>query len=264
MPAGWVAGGIAAAGLVGSVMSSNAAKSAAQTQADAANNATAAQQAALDKQIALNQPFYDVGVAANKGLSTQTPYTPATFNYNQNTDPGTQFRLTQGLNAMNATAAARGGLISGNALKAGQDYGQAAGSQEYQNAFNRYLATNAQNLQAYNTNTANQQFLANQGQSSANQTANSIGNFGNSAASNTIGAGNALAAGQVGSANAYTGAASNAIGQYTLYNALNKSAYNNNPSSDGSNGVSNFGSGWGSYGNGSAPAPATDLNNFYG
>ena len=220
-----VATAIVGTAVVGSYLSSEASKSAAQTQANAANNATAQQQNALNQQIALNKPFYDVGVAANQGLSTQTPYTPAAFNYNQNTDPGTQFRLTQGLNAMNATAAARGGLISGNALKAGQDYGQAAGSQEYQNAFNRYLASNAQNLQAYNTNTANQQFLANQGQSSANNTANSIGNFGNSAASNTIGAGNALAAGQVGSANAYTGGASNAIGQYTLYNALNKSAY---------------------------------------
>jgi hypothetical protein len=238
MPAGWVAGGVAAAGLVGSYMSSEASKSAAQTQANSAAAATAAQQAALDKQIALNQPFYDVGVAANKGLSTQTPYTPATFNYSA--DPGYAFRFNEGMKSLNASASARGGLISGNALKGATDYGQAAGSQEYQNAFNRYLSTNAQNLQAYNTNTANQQFLANQGQSSANQTANSIGNFGNSAASNTIGAGNALAAGQVGSANAYTSGASNAINQYMMYNALNKSAYNSpsggtNPSAGGVN-----------------------------
>ena len=240
-----MAGGITAAViggtalLGGALMGSSASRSAAQTQADAANNATAANSAALEKQLAASQPWRTAGETAVNQLSAMTQpggaatqnFSYAPFDYNQNTDPGTQFRLKQGLDAMNASAVARGGLISGNALKAGQDYGQAAGSQEYQNAFNRYLATNAQNLQAYNTNTANQQFLANQGQSSANNTANSIGNFGNSAASNTIGAGNALAAGQVGSANAYTSGASNAIGQYQLYNALNKSAYSSPTSS---------------------------------
>ena len=194
-----------------------ASQNAANTQANSAAAATAQQQAALDKQIALNQPFYDVGVAANKGLSTQAPYTPAAFNFQA--DPGYAFTLAQGNKQMNATAAARGGLISGNALTAGQQYGQGLGSTYYQQAYNNYLANNAQNLQAYNTNTANQQFLANQGQSSANQTANSIGNFGNSAASNTIGAGNALAAGQVGSANAYTGALNTGINAYQT-NAL--------------------------------------------
>ena len=198
-------------------MGSQASQNAANTQANSAAAATAQQQAALDKQIALNQPFYDVGVAANKGLSTQAPYTPAAFNFQA--DPGYAFTLAQGNKQMNATAAARGGLISGNALTAGQQYGQGLGSTYYQQAYNNYLANNAQNLQAYNTNTANQQFLANQGQSSANQTANSIGNFGNSAASNTIGAGNALAAGQVGSANAYTGALNTGINAYQT-NAL--------------------------------------------
>ncbi len=217
MTMGWVAGGIAVAGLASAYMGSQASQNAANTQANSAAAATAQQQAALDKQIALNQPFYDVGVAANKGLSTQAPYTPAAFNFQA--DPGYAFTLAQGNKQMNATAAARGGLISGNALTAGQQYGQGLGSTYYQQAYNNYLANNAQNLQAYNTNTANQQFLANQGQSSANQTANSIGNFGNSAASNTIGAGNALAAGQVGSANAYTGALNTGINAYQT-NAL--------------------------------------------
>ena len=217
MTMGWVAGGIAVAGLASAYMGSQASQNAANTQANSAAAATAQQQAALDKQIALNQPFYDVGVAANKGLSTQAPYTPAAFNFQA--DPGYAFTLAQGNKQMNATAAARGGLISGNALTAGQQYGQGLGSTYYQQAYNNYLANNAQNLQAYNTNTANQQFLANQGQSSANQTANSIGNFGNSAASNTIGAGNALAAGQVGSANAYTDALNTGINAYQT-NAL--------------------------------------------
>mgnify|MGYP000585507205 CR=1 FL=1 len=232
-----VATAIVGTAVVGSIISSNASKSAAQTQADAANNATAAQSAALDKQLALQQPYVTAGTTAVNQLSAMTqPGGEATknfeygpFNYNQNTDPGTQFRLQQGLNAMNATAAARGGLISGNALKAGQDYGQAQGSQEYSNAFNRYLTnySNAQNTFQLNRNNLLDplKFLSNVGQAGASNQAANVGSFGSSQAANTIGAGNAQAAGQIGSANAFTSGASNAIGQYQLYNALNKSAY---------------------------------------
>ena len=232
-----VATAIVGTAVVGSIISSNASKSAAQTQADAANNATAAQSAALQQQLALQQPYVTAGTTAVNQLSAMTqPGGAATqdfsygpFNYNQNTDPGTQFRLQQGLNAMNATAAARGGLISGNALKAGQDYGQAQGSQEYSNAFNRYLTnySNAQNTFQLNRNNLLDplKFLTNTGQAGASNQAANVGSFGSSQAANTIGAGNAQAAGQIGSANAFTSGASNAIGQYQLYNALNKSAY---------------------------------------
>lgn len=225
--------------LGGAYLGSQAAKGAAQTQAQAADNATAAQREALNKQVELNKPFYDVGVGAVNNLANREAYTPAAFNFQA--DPGYAFTLDQGLKAMNATAAARGGLISGNALAAGQRYGQGLGSTYYQQAFNNYLANNAQNLQAYNVNTANQQYLANLGQSSANNQANALGNFGNSAASNIIGAGNANAAGQVGSANAYNNAVGQGIGAYQtnqLYNMIG----NQNKSTYGSGGSSYFGS----------------------
>jgi len=230
MPAGWA---MAGATLVGGYLSSQASKDAANTQANAANNATAAQQAALQQQIALNKPFYDVGVNAANTLATQSPYKLAAFDFKA--DPGYAWTLDQGLKAMNANAAARGGLISGNALAAGQKYGQGLGSTYYQQAYNNYLAQNAANLQAYNTNTANTQYLANLGQSSANNQANAIGNFGNSAASNILGAGNAQAAGQVGSANAYTNAIGQGIGQYQMNQLINKSAYNSGGGGGGGN-----------------------------
>lgn len=232
---GWVAGAVVVGSVASGVMQSKAAKDAASTQAQAADNATAAQREALDKQIELNKPFYDVGVGAVNKLAGRGEYTPTAFDFKA--DPGYAFTLDQGLKAMNATAAARGGLISGNALVAGQKYGQGLGSTYYQQAFNNYLANNAQNLQAYNTNTANQQYLANLGQSSANNQANAIGNFGNSAAGNIIGAGNATAAGQVGGANAYTNAFNTGLGAYQtnqLYNMIgnqNKSTYANTPTS---------------------------------
>jgi hypothetical protein len=221
----WVAGAVVGSSLIGAAASS----SAANRQAGAAEAATAAQREALDKQIALNQPFYDVGVNATNRLANQQQYTPAAFNYES--DPGYAFRFNEGMKGLNASAAARGGLISGNALRAASDYGQASGSQEYQNAYNRYLANNAQNLQAYNTNTANQQYLANLGQSSANNQANQIGNFGNAAAGNMIGAANAQAAGTIGTTNALT----SGLGTYLNYNQNqnmlnafnNRSAYGN-------------------------------------
>jgi hypothetical protein len=61
-------------------------------------------------------------------------------------DPGYAFRLAEGMKAMDRTAAARGGLMSGGALKAGQQYGQDMASQEYSNAYDRYQKNRANQL----------------------------------------------------------------------------------------------------------------------
>lgn len=52
-------------------------------------------------------------------------------------DPGVQFRLDEGRRALEASAAARGGLTSGATLAALQRQGQELSSQEYANAWNR-------------------------------------------------------------------------------------------------------------------------------
>jgi hypothetical protein len=214
-----VATAIAGSAVLGAVVASNASNK----QAGAAEAATAAQRDALARQTELNQPFYNTGVNALNKLSSQEQYTPEAFNYEA--DPGYAFRFNEGMKGLNAAAAARGGLISGNALRAATDYGQAAGSQEYQNAYNRYLANNAQRLQAYSTNTGVQQNLASMGQASANNQAGAAGAFGNSAAGNMIGAANANAAGGVGGANALT----SGLGTYLNYNQNQNmlNAYNN-------------------------------------
>lgn len=227
--------------LGGAYLSSQASKSAAQTQADAANNAITSQNAATQQQVALAQPWVTAGTTAVNQLSAMTqPGGEATKNfsynpfvYDQNTDPGTQFRLQEGLKAMNATAAARGGLISGNALKAGQDYGQAQGSQEYNNAYNRYLTnySQAQNTFQLNRNNLLQplQFISGQGQAGASNAASNIGAGAANTAALSTGAANASAAGQVGAANAYTNAVGQGIGAYQTNNLINtlanKSAY---------------------------------------
>jgi hypothetical protein len=56
---------------------------------------------------------------------------------NQYLDPSMQFRIDRGTNALQSSAAARGGLLSGATLKGVNDYAQNVASQEYGNAFNR-------------------------------------------------------------------------------------------------------------------------------
>lgn len=124
-------------------------------------------------------------------------------------DPGYQFRLSEGLKALDKSAAARGGLLSGGALKGISRYGQDMASQEYQNAYNRYTTnqTNQYNRLASAAGlgqTANNA-LAQSGQNYANQ----AGQIGMQSAANQGNA--ALAAGQA-RASSYSGIG-NALGQ---------------------------------------------------
>ena len=121
-------------------------------------------------------------------------------------DPGYSFRMAEGLKALDRQAAARGGLISGAALKASQRYGQDAASQEYQNAFNRYQINRTAQL-------APLQSLAGQGQTTSSQ----LGTFGQNNAmlqnENLANQANARASGYVGVANALT----SGLGSYLNY-----------------------------------------------
>jgi hypothetical protein len=242
-------------------MQSDAATKSAQIQSDSAAAALAAQKEALEKQTALNKPFYDVGVNAVNKLSNRAPYLTDTFNFQE--DPGYAFRFNEGMKGLNATAAARGGLISGNALRAATGFGQDMASQEYQNAYNRYLTGNAQKLQEYNTNMGLDQYLTNVGQASANKQTNALGVYGtnsanaitgaananaagitgaaNAGAAGITGAANAGAAGMVGSANALTSGLGTGLNYYQNQNMLNsfnnRSAYNNLSNQYGANNV---------------------------
>lgn len=203
--AGWTAAAIAASAVVGA----NASRSAAQTQANAANRAADISNEQYQQTRQDQMPWMQAGQRALGKLEAASDYTP--FGMNQFTqDPGYAFRLKEGMNALNANAAARGGLISGNALRAAQAYGQDLGSQEYQNAFNRYQAERQARLGPL-------QSLAGVGQTTAQQlgasgaaNAGAVGNY-------LTGGAAAQAAGQVGGANAVT----SGLGTYINYNQGN-------------------------------------------
>lgn len=203
-------GWMTAAAIVGSsILGSNAASDAASQQAGAAREASALSNEQFQQTRQDQMPWMRAGERALGKLESAVDYTPFGMDQFQ-ADPGYAFRLKEGQKALDAQAAARGGLISGNALRAAVGYGQEMGSQEYQNAFNRYQSERASRL-------APLQSLAGVGQTTA-------ANLGATGAANANAMGNYLtggaaagAAGTVGAANAIT----SGVGTYLNYNQGN-------------------------------------------
>jgi hypothetical protein len=81
--------------------------------------------------------------APNQALDpAQYKFAPTSGQQVLNDDPGYQFRLQEGMKALQATQAAKGGLLSGGAVKGALKYGQGLASQEYASAYNRALGRN--------------------------------------------------------------------------------------------------------------------------
>ena len=214
----------AGASLIGGAMASSAASKAAKTQARSADKATELQKQMYEEGVVRQKPFYEAGIAGQNRLmdllglsdrktaegygSAMRPFGMSDFE----ADPGYAFRMKEGLKGLDQQAAARGGLISGNALRGAQQYGQELGSQEYQNAFNRY--------QTNRTNVLNPlQSLLGQAQSTANTLGSAGQNYANNAGSAMMAAGNARASGYTGSADAWNRALGGAAG--TVVSGLN-------------------------------------------
>jgi hypothetical protein len=144
--------GGAIGGLIGGAFDGNESDSPGNTASAAAGAANAAAQADIDLRrrmyeegVARQQPFYQAGVNAlpgylqgiGQGGELVRGFTQADYQ----ADPGYAFRLAEGQKSLDRQAAARGGLMSGGALKAAARYGQEMGSQEYSNAYNRFRDT---------------------------------------------------------------------------------------------------------------------------
>ena len=115
-------------------------------------------------------------------------------------DPGYAFRLSEGQKVLERNAAARGGLISGGALRAATRYGQDMGSQEYANAFNRYQTNRSNQLNPLGSlMTSGQNAAAGQG-TAAGQYGTNVGNRYMEQGENT---GNAMIAGAQARSSSY-------------------------------------------------------------
>lgn len=212
-------GGAIGGALGGALDGQSAAEDAAQMQSDAARAAaaqsaqTAARNLAFNKQMyedAVNRgsPYLQAGQDAlarlRTGIGAGGEFNKA-FSFDQNQDPSYQWRFNQGQRALEAGAAARGGLFSAGQQQALQNYGQNAASQEYQNAFNRWQGERDKQFE-----------MTRMGVNAGQQAMNTITGYGNDLARNNAnistastteqnglntGAAAAQAAGRIGAAN---------------------------------------------------------------
>jgi hypothetical protein len=212
--------------VAGGVYGANQAGKAADTQAQSAQDAIGLQREQFNRLLELNEPFRQGGLAGQGALMTalgladgpDKGWAMRDFGMsNFQADPGYQFRMDEGAKALERSAAARGGLLSGRAAKEMERFAQGTASNEFDRSYGRFQTNRTNRLNPL-------QSLAGVGQSVSQNMGQAGMNFGNSAADLITGAGNAKAAGQVGKANAITGA----IGQgYSMYQNSQQADQNN-------------------------------------
>lgn len=204
--------------IVGGILGSSASKKAAKAQEQLSREGLALQERMFNRQIELQEPFRQSGLTAQNQIlqllgiggdqaapgygSLAQPFGMSQFQQ----DPGYAFRQSEGMKALERSAAARGGLLSGSTMKGIQRFGQDLASQEYQNAFNRYQVERANRLNPL-------QSLMGSGQSSANVLTGAAGQYGQAGANTLSNIGDIRASSYMGSANALSNALSD-IGNY--------------------------------------------------
>ena len=162
--------------IVSSIIGSNAAGKAAKAQENAATiglqNSQANQTAAIGAQTGATQqqatnqaPYTAAGASSVNQLAQmaqagygQTFQAPTAAQ--AEATPGYQFTLQQGENALQNSAAASGGLLSGNEAAAQQQYGQGLASTTYQQSYNNALSAYQQNYGQYQNQLAALQGVA--------------------------------------------------------------------------------------------------------
>lgn len=227
-----------AAAVIGAGASIIGGNNAARSQRDAA--ATNAQlqreqDAEARRQFDLNRadltPFREAGYTALNQLTKGT-VDGGEFNRNFtlgdfNRDPGAEFRRSEGQRGLESSASARGGILSGGALKAISRYNSDVASQEYGAAYNRFNNDLTTRFNRLSSLAGTGQTATNTGIADGN---NFIGNRQtgvNNIASNNNAAANATASSYVNTANAIGGAANN-VGSFFALRDLYKTprAYN--------------------------------------
>lgn len=225
----------AGAGLLSAGEGASAAQSAAQSEEQAAAGAEQTQLKMFNQVQSDISPYLNTGteslysLAQLYGLPTAagpngeaasaggTPFDPTKLNSFLQNQPGYQFALDQGVQALSQGENATGQIGTGSYGRDLLTYGQNMAQTAFPTYFNQ-LAT-----------------LAGLGSTAGSQIAAASGNAANAISSAQIGAGNASAAGTIGTANAISGglsAATSGISNSLLYSAFspqqNLSSFNPN------------------------------------
>jgi len=250
----WLAAG---ATVAGAVINKRSTGKAVDAQTDAARDANATelakqreaqafQQKQLDQSRADNADWLTAGRGAVNQLAQRTgaggdlmsASTAFSKPFQFEADPGYAFRQAEGMKGVTNSAAARGNLLSGAALKAASQYNQNFASNEYGNAYGRYQTDNTNQFNRDQTTGTNQfnrlASLAGVGQIAANQNSNNAMSFGQNVGNalmttgqnmgqNTMGAANARSSGYLAQGNALTGAINQGVSDWKK---LNQGGYN--------------------------------------
>ena len=201
----WVAGAVVVSGLISADASGNAA----DTQGEAANNATALQRDQFNQVRADQAPWRAAGenaLAKLTGLLNDGSITSKFAGTNIQNEPGYAFAAREGQRAIDNSASARGG-VGGAALKAGSRFAEDNANKFYNDAFNRHQ-TERNNMLAPIFQLAGFGPQANQQVGAAGQ------NFANQAGQNMLGAANAQAAAGINQANIYGNMLNQGVAQW--------------------------------------------------
>jgi hypothetical protein len=228
--------------ILGGILGSKAAGQAAKQQGAAATNAanmalTTGQQAlgtqagATQQATQLAQPYTTAGAGAMGQLSSMlAPGGSLSKTWDQSfqapsaadaaATPGYQFALQQGQQALQRSAAAKGGLLSSGALKSLDQYSQGLASQTYQQTYNNAFSNYQQNYLQFLNNQQNQYKMLSGVAGMGQQTSADLSRMLQAGAENTgrvgygmsgqygqdiTNAGAAAAQGTLGQANAWSG-----------------------------------------------------------
>ena len=209
-----IATAILGSAVIGGAVASRGASKAARAQQQAAQTAQATEERMLERQLAETAPFRDLSLSQLNRLAALYgeggEYARAPGMEEIQMDPGYGFRMGEGMKALERSAAARGGLLSGSMLKGTQRFGQELASQEFQNAFSR-----ARQQRADVTNAL--LGIGGFGPSLASSAAGAVGQTGSNLANIQLGAGQARASGYLGQANALAQALGQGAMGYGMY-----------------------------------------------
>jgi len=203
--------GIAAAAVVSAGVGAYSSSKASKAQQEAANAANEADWRIFSQQREDLKPWREAGEGALRQLSDLTQpggdfnrdFTMADFE----ADPGYAFRLDEGQKALERSAAARGGLMSGRTLKDLTRFAQNTASDEYSNTYNRF---NNDRTVRFNRLSS----IAGLGQTAQAQLNQASQNYAAQYGSNMAAYGNAAAAGAIGVGNAVQNGVGNAMDAY--------------------------------------------------
>ncbi len=219
-----VVGGSALVAGVGAISSSNASRTAAAAQDHAASLASNTQMNMFNQEQANAAPWIQSGNNALNSLNSQMPDLTRQFTAQDfQSNPGYQFQLQQGQQAIQRSAASKGLLNSVGTQQNLDAYSQGMANTDYQQALNNFTGNQQQR---YNMLSG----LSQQGLAGATLTNQAAMNAGNNISNNQMAAGNASAAATIGSSNALSSGLSSVANNGMSYSMFNQLM--NNPNSN--------------------------------